>query len=130
MLLPVGGHKGFGLAMIFDLLCGPFTGAGWSAGVAGLALPEQGRRQNVGHLFAAIDIARFRPTLEFFREVDAYIDAVHGAPRAPGVDRLYVPGEIEFETADARRRDGIPLDAPALAGLAALAREFALDALD
>jgi LDH2 family malate/lactate/ureidoglycolate dehydrogenase len=130
MLLPVGGHKGFGLAMIFDLLCGPLTGAAWSAGVAGLALPEHSRPQDIGHLFVAIDVVRFRRMDEFLHEVDAYIDAVHGAPRAPGVERLYVPGEIEFEMADARRREGIPLDPPALAGLAALARELALDPLD
>ena len=129
MLLPVGGHKGFGLAMIFDLLCGPLTGAAWSAGVAGLALPEHSRPQDIGHLFMAIDVARFRPMEEFLHEVDAYIDAVHSAPRATGVERLYVPGEIEFEMADARRQDGIPLDPPVLAGLDALARELALDPL-
>jgi LDH2 family malate/lactate/ureidoglycolate dehydrogenase len=67
---------------------------------------------------------------QFLNEVDAYIDAVHGAPRAAGVERLYVPGEIEFELADARRRDGIPLDAPALAGLDVLARDLAVDPLD
>lgn len=62
MLLPVGGHKGFGLAMVFDLLCGPLTGAGWSAGIAGLALPEHNRPQDVGHLFMALDVGRFRPS--------------------------------------------------------------------
>jgi LDH2 family malate/lactate/ureidoglycolate dehydrogenase len=77
----------------------------------------------------AVDVARFRPLEEFLREVDGYIDAVHSAPRATGVERLYVPGEIEFEMADARRQDGIPLDPPALAGLAALAQELALDPL-
>jgi LDH2 family malate/lactate/ureidoglycolate dehydrogenase len=127
MLLPVGSHKGFGLAMVFDLLCGPLTGAGWSAAVAGLALPEHNRPQNVGHLFMALDVARFRPLAEFLAEVDGYIETVHAAPRAPGVERLYVPGEIEFETADARRRDGVPLDPHVLAGLETLAREFSLD---
>ncbi|HLW59668.1 MAG TPA: Ldh family oxidoreductase [bacterium] len=127
MLLPFGAHKGFGLAMIFDLLCGPLAGGGWSAGVAGLALPEHNRPQEVGHLFAAVDVARFRPLPEFLAEVDRYIDMVHATPRAPGVERLYVPGEIEFEMADARRRDGVPLDAHVVKGLEALAEEFSLD---
>ena len=127
MLLPVGAHKGFGLAMVFDILCGPLTGAAWSAGVAGLALPEHNRPQDVGHLFMALDVARFRPLPAFLAEVDKYIETVHSTPRAPGAERLYVPGEIEFELADARRRDGIPLDPHVGAGLDALAREFSLD---
>jgi LDH2 family malate/lactate/ureidoglycolate dehydrogenase len=127
MLLPVGLHKGFGLAMVFDLLCGPLTGAGWSAGIAGLALPEHNRPQDVGHLFMAMDVGRFRPLLPFLADVDRYIDAVHSAPRASGIERLYVPGEIEFEMADTRRREGIPLDPHVVDGLQELAREFSLD---
>lgn len=127
MLLPIGGHKGFGLAVIFDLLCGPLIGGASSWGVAGLALPEFNRPQDVGHLFMALDVARFRSLPEFLAEVDRYVDMVHSTPCAPGVERLYVPGEIEFDTADARRRDGIPLDAHVLTGLEALAREFSLD---
>ena len=126
MLLPVGDHKGFGLAMVFDLLCGPLTGAGWFTGVTGLALPEYPRPQNTGHLFMALDVAQFRPLDAFLAEVDRAIATVHATPRAPGVDRIYVPGEIEFETAEARRRDGIPLDEHVLAGLNALAREFSV----
>ncbi len=127
MLLPVGGHKGFGLAMIFDLLCGPLTGAGWSSQIAGLALPDHARPQNVGHLFVALDVAQFRPLPAFLEDVDHYIEMVHASPRAPGVDRLYVPGEIEFETAEARRREGIPLDPNVLEDLQRLAQEFSLE---
>jgi LDH2 family malate/lactate/ureidoglycolate dehydrogenase len=123
MLLPVGGHKGFGLAMIFDILCGPLTGASWSAGTAGLALPEHARPQDIGHIFHALDVGRFRPLRAFQDEVDRYIDTVHAAPRAPGVDRLYVPGEIEVETAEVGRREGIPLDAHVLTDLRRLAAE-------
>ena len=126
MLLPVGGHKGFGLAMVFDLLCGPLTGAGWFTGVTGLALPEYPKPQNTGHLFAALDVGQFRPVDAFLTEVDQAIAAVHAAPRAPGVERIYVPGEIEFETAEARRRDGIPLDPHVLASLNELARELSV----
>jgi ureidoglycolate dehydrogenase (NAD+) len=127
MLLPFGGHKGFGLAMIFDLLCGPLTGAGASAEVAGLAIGGQARPQNAGHLFLAIDVAQFRPLPDFFDSVDRYVQAVRNSPRAPGIERIYVPGEIEFETADARRRDGIPIDPDVIADLNGLAREFALE---
>jgi ureidoglycolate dehydrogenase (NAD+) len=127
MLLPAGGHKGFGLAMIFDLLCGPLVGTAWSSGVAGLSLPDHARPQDVGHLFMALDVAQFRPLAAFVAEVDRYIDLVHASPRAPGVERIYVPGEIEFETAETRRRDGIPLDPNILDDLARLAKDFSLE---
>lgn len=127
MLLAFGGHKGFGLAMMFDLLCGPFTGAGTSLEAAGLALPQHNRPQNVGHLFMALDVAQFRPLPAFLDAVDRYVEAVHAIPRAPGVERIYVPGEIEDDLAGTRRRDGIPLDPNVVADLNALARELSLD---
>ncbi|HXX36866.1 MAG TPA: Ldh family oxidoreductase [bacterium] len=126
MLLPTGGYKGFGLAVVFDLLCGALTGAGWSSSVTGMALPANPRPQNIGHVFMAIDVRQFRPLEEFTREVDAYVRAVHAIPPAPGTERIYVPGEIEFDFAEARRRDGIPLDDHITAGLQSLARELSL----
>jgi len=127
MLLPVGDHKGFGLAMIFDLLCGPLIGAGASAEVGGLAVGDNPKPQNAGHVFFAIDVAQFRQLPDFLDSVDRYVEAVHHSPRAPGIERIYVPGEIEFETADARRRDGIPIDPDVMADLNGLASEFALN---
>lgn len=59
--------------------------------------------------------------------MDRYIEDVLSAPCAPGVERLFVPGEIEFELADVRRKEGIPLDPHVVAGLDTLAREFSLD---
>ena len=126
MLLPAGGYKGFGLAVVFDLLCGPLTGAGWSSRVTGMALPKHAGPQHVGHFFMALDVAQFRPLDEFVGEVDEYVRTVHAIPRAAGVERVYVPGEIEFDFAEARRRDGIPLDDNIVADLRALARDLSL----
>jgi len=129
MLLPAGGYKGFGLAVVFDLLCGPLTGAGWSSGVTSMALPKHAGPQHVGHFFMALDIAQFRPLDEFLNEVDAYVRTVHAVPPVAGVERVYVPGEIEFELAEARRRDGIPLDDNIVTDLNALARDLSLPPL-
>ena len=129
MLLPFGGYKGFGLAVAFDLLCGVLTGAGWSSHVTGMGLPKNPGPQHVGHVFMALDVAQFRPLDEFVRDADAYVRTVHAVPPAAGVERVYVPGEIEFELADARRRDGIPLDGNIVEDLNALARDLSLPAL-
>ncbi len=129
MLLPFGGYKGFGLAVVFDLLCGVLTGAGWSSQVTGMGLPKNPGPQNVGHVFMALDVAQFRPLDEFVRDADAYVRTVHAVPPAAGVGRIYVPGEIEFDLADARRRDGIPLDDNVVEDLNALARDLSLPPL-
>jgi LDH2 family malate/lactate/ureidoglycolate dehydrogenase len=68
---------------------------------------------NVGHCFAAIDPARFRPLEEFKRDMDDMFESLKNAPRAEGEERVYVAGEPEAECERRRRVDGIPL-APAL----------------
>ena len=67
------------------------------------------------------------PETLFGRRADAAVRQVHGARRAPGVDRLYVPGEMEDEFTDSYRREGIPLNAQTLADLAAVARLRGVD---
>ena len=73
------------------------------------------RVQNVGHCFAAIDPARFRPLAEFKRDMDDMFDALERSPKADGQTRIWIAGEPEAECEAQRRRDGIPL-APALVG--------------
>ena len=63
--------------------------------------------QNVGHWFHAIDIGHFAEPLEFRKRIDRAIDVMHSARRAPGVDRILVPGEPEAEAEALQRRDGI-----------------------
>jgi LDH2 family malate/lactate/ureidoglycolate dehydrogenase len=64
---------------------------------------------NVGHWFAVLDPARFRPLDEFKRDMDDYFEALKTSPRAEGQDRIYVAGEPEAEAEQWRRREGIPL---------------------
>ena len=87
------------------------------------------RHQNVGHCFAAIDPARFRPLAEFKHDMDDMFDSLKSTPLAPGQERVYVAGEPEVESEKARRRDGIPL-APALVAQAnELARGLSISPL-
>jgi LDH2 family malate/lactate/ureidoglycolate dehydrogenase len=71
--------------------------------------------QNVGHCFAAIDPARFRPLEEFKRDMDDMVQALKTSAKAEGQERIYVAGEPEAESEARRRQDGIPL-APVLVG--------------
>ncbi|MGH7313046.1 MAG: Ldh family oxidoreductase [Candidatus Rokuibacteriota bacterium] len=108
----VGSHKGYGLGVMVDILSGVMSGAVY--GDLFTRSDRQARRvQDVGHCFAAIDPARFRPLAEFKRDMDDMFEALKSSPRAEGQERIYVAGEPEAECERQRRRDGIPL-APAL----------------
>ena len=118
LLTPLGGtrdlgsHKGYGLGMMVDILCGILPGA-----VYGDLFFRSDRRerrvQDVGHCFAAIDPARFRSIDEFKRDMDDMFEALRSSPKADGHDRIMIAGEPEAESERRRRAEGIPV-APAL----------------
>jgi LDH2 family malate/lactate/ureidoglycolate dehydrogenase len=117
LLTPLGGtreggsHKGYGLALMVEILAGVLSGAVYTE--AHRRRPDTAGRSNVGHFFAAIDIGRFRAPDEFRADLDDLLRSLKAAPKADGQDRIYVAGEPEWECEARRRRDGIPL-APGL----------------
>jgi len=118
LLTPVGGtrdlgsHKGYGLGVMVDVLSG-VLGGGVYGDLFWRSDMQARRVHNVGHCFAAIDPARFRPLDEFKRDMDDMFESLKSAPLAEGQERVYVAGEPEAECERRRRVDGIPL-APAL----------------
>lgn len=127
-LLPLGGtlegsgYKGTGLAFLVDILAGVLSGAGSS-----LMLGEAGR--SVGFFFGAWRIDCFRPAAEFKRDLDQAIRAVKSLAPAPGVDRVRVAGEPEFDTARTRGQSGIPIDPALRDQLATIADELKIGRL-
>lgn len=124
-LMPLGGvdagHKGYGLGVMVDILSGILAGAGAGLSIYGEG-DERGRPADVGHVFAAIDLAAFGAVDTFKASMDAYIDVLHQETPAAGVDGVYVAGEPEFETEELRLREGIPLHARVVEELHTLAR--------
>lgn len=126
LIQPLGGYKGYGLSLVIDLLTGVLSGGGFSTYVQqmyrDLDLPTHS-----AHTCAALRINAFTPLVEFRRRVDEIIDLMHSCPRSAGIERIYVPGEIEYETEQRRRVDGIPLN-PALRNeLGALGGELGVE---
>lgn len=125
-VLPVGGHKGYGLSMSIAILTGVLTGA--AVGTAGFLgrdwkqAPD--RPQDCGHLLAALDIARFLSVPEFKARMDRLIRDVRGSERAPGVERIYVPGELEHLAAQEAARLGVPVEEAILSELEGLGRRL------
>lgn len=124
-LLPVGGlretagHKGYGLMLMVDILTAALSGAAFGATFSKLneSTREIGGAANTGHFFGAFRIDGFRPLDEFLDAMDEMYQVIHGSERLPGHDRIYVHGEIDWETEQYRRVHGIPLDIPTYQGL-------------
>jgi uncharacterized oxidoreductase len=103
-LLPFGGHKGFGLALVVEVLAGILSGAGCCTDPAA---PLEGRTDGV--FLAAIDVETFCPLPMFRRQVGLLVRHVKDCPPAPGFGAVLVPGEPEAAERARREREGIPL---------------------
>lgn len=122
-LLPLGGtresgsHKGYGLAILVEILCGVLTGT-----LTALNADQDPR----GHFFGAIRVDAFRPVQEFKRDMDRLIHELKSTPPVEGEERVYVAGEIEFETARERARHGIPLLKSVIEGLKGVSQQLSV----
>jgi LDH2 family malate/lactate/ureidoglycolate dehydrogenase len=126
LLAPIGGYKGTGLAIVTGLLSTMLSGAAYGTELGDLA---NGPRPGAdGHFCLALNVAAFEEPARFGARVDAAIRQIRHGRRAAGVDRIYAPGELEYENEARHRRDGIPLNDATLAGIAAAAEALGLDA--
>jgi LDH2 family malate/lactate/ureidoglycolate dehydrogenase len=124
----LGGHKGYGLGMMVDILSGVLPGAVYGD-LFQRSDRAQRKVQDVGHCFVAIDPRRFRPLHEFKRDMDDMFDSVKSSPAAEGQTRVYVAGEPEAQTEARRRREGIPLSQTLLGLCNAIAKTLGITPL-
>lgn len=110
LMAPLGGYKGFGLALMVDILSGVLSGAAFG-GHVGNFYAEPDRPEDVGHFFVAVDVRRLMPLEQFLARMDQIVAEIHACQPADGVERIFVPGELEAEMATQREREGIPLPA-------------------
>ena len=127
LLQPAAGHKGYGLALMWEVLTGVLAGLAFGPNVGPLELVD--RRQQVAHFLLAVDPAAFLPLDLFKARVDSLIEQVHTTPTAPGVERLYVPGERSAAVQAEREKSGIPLPEVRARELRVLAEQFDLEPL-
>jgi LDH2 family malate/lactate/ureidoglycolate dehydrogenase len=119
-LLPIGGHKGYGLALIVDLFAGLLSGAAYLTHVSSWSdNPEA--PQDLGHFFFVIDASRLGPADWLAARMRDFAAILHDTPPADPAAPVLLPGEIELDRLDRHRRDGLALDPALLARLEALA---------
>ncbi len=128
MLIPAGGYKGYGLAVMIDIITGVLTGSAFGKGVGHL-YQDMTNHQKTGHFMIAIDIDHFIKLEVFYDRLEELVKSIKGSRKAPGITELTLPGE----RADKRRRDGmemgIQLPKKIIDQLNTLAKKFDLDPL-
>jgi LDH2 family malate/lactate/ureidoglycolate dehydrogenase len=125
ILRPVGDYKGYGLALVMEVLGGVLTGATF-----GLSIPpmtDDAVRQGFGHFFTVLDIDHFVPVADFLQRMTNLIAEHRSVPLVRGGDRIYLPGEIEYLKREQRLKTGIPLEDYVIASLVQLGTEIGLD---
>jgi LDH2 family malate/lactate/ureidoglycolate dehydrogenase len=121
-LLGIGGHKGYGLSMITDIITGVIAGGGY--GLVPYANPA---KQDVSHTMIAIDIDWFMPIQEFKSRMNDFICQIKSAKLRPDFDEILVPGEIDYRREMSYRADGAKLDVKIFDELAELAKILMID---
>jgi LDH2 family malate/lactate/ureidoglycolate dehydrogenase len=129
-LLPLGGagellsgHKGYGLALLVDVLCGVLPGAGYANNIYPKTPEGKPLPANVGHFVGALRVDAFRPLDEFKATMDDIIQRLKNSPKAQGAERIYIHGEKEYEMTQDRQANGVILHPKVVADLKAIAEE-------
>ena len=126
-LQPAAGHKGYGIALLIETLSGILSGAAFTRSVGSWMWDDGTQPTRHGAAFLAIDTNTIMPAAEFARRMETLVDEIHTAPRADGVERLYLPGEMEWERHDRAMREGIRLPPDVVASLVEAGKMSGLD---
>jgi LDH2 family malate/lactate/ureidoglycolate dehydrogenase len=128
LLLPIGGYKGSGLAVMLGLIAGPLNRAVFGADVIDFNA-DDASETNTGHFILALDIGRFLALDDYKAEVDRHVRELKASKRLPGVDEIRMPGERRRACREDRLRNGVPLAPPLVAQLDKLAGELSVKPL-
>ena len=119
-LAPTGGHKGYALATMVEILCAQLAGVPFGRHVTKM-YGELDKPRNLGHFMLALDVARFTASQSFARQIGAFLEEIHA-------EGALAPGDPERLSTERRRREGVPLGST-LGELNALAAELGVTPL-
>jgi LDH2 family malate/lactate/ureidoglycolate dehydrogenase len=122
-LLPIGGYKGYGLALMFGLLAGTLNGAAMGREVIDFNNDDTSVT-NTGHCIVVVDPAAFGDPAQFRRNVDTVVRDLRASRRLPGVERIWLPGEQSAIKRAERGSGGVPVPPALRATLARVAADL------
>lgn len=120
-----GGHKGYGLSAVVDILAGILNGATWSRHVGATS----DKHSDVGHFFMAIDPGAFGDRNEFKKNMKKFVDEIRSAKKHPKFQRIWVHGEKGFLTYETRLKIGVPVYRKVYEEMNEIARKFGVSPL-
>lgn len=120
-LLPIGGPKGYGMALFIDIICGLLSGSSYGKEIKTFHKPLG--PTGVGIMTMAVDIKRFMPEERFRDLLEEYVGQIKSSKKVSGNDTIYMPGEIEAERELENLKEGVELDSYILEQIKALLKE-------
>jgi LDH2 family malate/lactate/ureidoglycolate dehydrogenase len=125
-LMPMAGHKGYGIALLIEILSAVITGALVTRQVVPWMIGDPALPTGHGAAFLAINVGALMPMETFKQRVDGLAGEIHAAPKARGSDRIFLPGEIEWENRKRALAEGIVLPPDVVASIEALSEELGI----
>lgn len=123
----LGGHKGYALAAMVDILTAVLSGANWGPFAPPFALrqemPERSVGKGIGHFFGAMEIDGFMDVTEFKMRIDEWIAVMRKTKHAKGTEGVLIPGDPEHKEEIIRTKEGIPLSNAVVKDLKAIAHQ-------
>jgi ureidoglycolate dehydrogenase (NAD+) len=129
-LLPMAGHKGYGISLLIEVLTGVIAGGAFGPQVVSWVL-EDSTPVNQSHSFLVIDISHYLDPEEFKNRMDELARFIRNAPRAQGAERILLPGELEWNRRAEALKHGMVLPDHVMVRLEGLANDtgVALDTI-
>lgn len=123
----LGGHKGYCLSAMVDILCCVLSGANWGPFAPPFALFEEAPKESVGkgigHFFGAMEIDGFEDVEVFKKRIDHWIEVFRNTKPVPGQEKVLIPGDPEREAEILRTKKGIPVIQAVVDDLKQISRE-------
>jgi LDH2 family malate/lactate/ureidoglycolate dehydrogenase len=123
----MGGHKGYCLSAMVDILSCVLSGANWGPFAPPFALFEEAPKASVGkgigHFFGAMEIDGFEDVEIFKKRIDHWIEVFRATKPVPGQEAVLIPGDPEYASEKHRSREGIPIIAAVVDDLAHISKE-------
>jgi L-2-hydroxycarboxylate dehydrogenase (NAD+) len=127
-LLPIGGYKGYGMALVFGILAGTLNRAAMGRDVIDFNA-DDASATNTGQAILAIDVSAFTELDDFRKDIDALSRDIRGSQRMKGFERIFLPGEQSHARFQERSRLGVPLPAALVTSLDELGQKLGIGKL-
>lgn len=126
-LSPVGGPKGFGLALMAEILTGVLTGGHFSKMIP--SMYDLNQKQSISHFMLTIDIKQLIPLEIYYSGIKQLVSYIKNSKKADGTDQIYMPGEIEFLKEKKNLETGVPMEEQTFHNLNELAKNLGVEEL-